>query len=118
MLILGRRHLEAALTEYVEHYNSHRPHRSLDQREPSALDTPPALIGDIDLAQLRRTDRLGGLLQRVPDGRLRWADGVLGTHRTSRRPGSPTSRKHAASRRRRAKSSLLSLRVIRTCNVP
>jgi len=62
MLILGRRHLEAVLTEYVEHYNAHRPHRSLDQREPSALDTPPALIGDIDLAQLRRTDRLGGLL--------------------------------------------------------
>ncbi|HET9732304.1 MAG TPA: integrase core domain-containing protein [Acidimicrobiales bacterium] len=62
MLILGRRHLEAALTEYVEHYSAHRPHRSLDQREPSALDTPPTLIGDIDLAQLRRTDRLGGLL--------------------------------------------------------
>jgi hypothetical protein len=25
MLILGRRHLEAVLAEYVEHYNSHRP---------------------------------------------------------------------------------------------
>ena len=53
MLILGRRHLEA---------NAHRPHRSLDQRSPSALDTPPALIGDVDLARLRRTDRLGGLI--------------------------------------------------------
>ncbi|MHB1518625.1 MAG: integrase core domain-containing protein, partial [Acidimicrobiales bacterium] len=62
MFILGRRHLDAVLTEYVEHYNSHRPHRSLDQRAPSALDTPPALIGDVDLARPRRTDRLGGLI--------------------------------------------------------
>ncbi|MDA8356903.1 MAG: integrase core domain-containing protein [Actinomycetota bacterium] len=27
MIILGRRHLEAVVGEYVEHYNSHRPHR-------------------------------------------------------------------------------------------
>ena len=32
MLILGRRRLEAVLAEYIEHYNSHRPHRSLSQR--------------------------------------------------------------------------------------
>ena len=61
MLILGRRHLEAVLTEYVEHYNSHRPHRSLGQRPPSPPRTA-ALIGDVDLARLRRTDRLGGLI--------------------------------------------------------
>ena len=61
-LILGRRHLEAVLAEYVEHYNSHRPHRSLSQRAPSALDTAPALIGDVDLARLRRADHLGGLI--------------------------------------------------------
>ena len=29
MFILGRRHLETVLDEYVERYNSHRPHRSL-----------------------------------------------------------------------------------------
>jgi transposase InsO family protein len=61
-LILGRRHLETVLAEYVEHYNSHRPHRSLNQRSPSALDTTSAHIGDVDLARLRRTDRLGGLI--------------------------------------------------------
>jgi len=61
-LILGRRHLEAVLAEYVEHYNSHRPHRSLSQRAPSALDTAPMLIGEVDPARLRRTDRLGGLI--------------------------------------------------------
>jgi putative transposase len=62
MLTLGRRHLEAVLVEYVEHYNAHRPHRSLDQRAPSALDATPALIGDVDVARLRRTDRFGGLI--------------------------------------------------------
>jgi len=62
MLILGRRHLEALLVEYLEHYNAHRPHRSLDQRAPPALDATPALIGDVELARLRRTDRFGGLI--------------------------------------------------------
>ena len=62
MLILGRRHLEAVLAEYVEHYNAHRPHRSLNQRSPSALDATPSLIGDADLARPRRADRLGGLI--------------------------------------------------------
>ncbi|HET9731998.1 MAG TPA: integrase core domain-containing protein [Acidimicrobiales bacterium] len=62
MLILGRRHLETVLAEYVEHYNTHRPHRSLRQRAPSTLDAPPAPIDDIDPARVRRTDRLGGLI--------------------------------------------------------
>jgi hypothetical protein len=62
MFILGRRHLETVLAEYVEHYNSHRPHRSLNQRSPSALDSTPEHTRDPDLAGLRRTDRLGGLI--------------------------------------------------------
>ena len=62
MLILGRRHLDAVLAEYVEHYDAHRPHRSLGQRAPSTLDATPAPIEDIDPARVRRTDRLGGLL--------------------------------------------------------
>ena len=35
VIIFGRRHLETVLAEYVEHYNSHRPHRSLGQQAPS-----------------------------------------------------------------------------------
>jgi len=62
MLILGRRHLEAVLAEYVEHYNAHRPHRSLSQRPPADSDATPPTIRDVDAAKLRRTDRLGGLL--------------------------------------------------------
>jgi putative transposase len=62
MLILGRRHLETVLAEYVEHYNAHRPHRSLSQRSPADSDVTPPTIGDVDAARLRRADRLGGLL--------------------------------------------------------
>jgi transposase InsO family protein len=35
LLILGRRHLERVLREYVEHYNRERPHRALGLRAPS-----------------------------------------------------------------------------------
>ena len=62
MLIVGRRHLEAVLAEYVERYNTQHPHRSLNQRSPSALGATPPLVGDVDLARLRRTDHLGGLI--------------------------------------------------------
>jgi hypothetical protein len=31
MLITGERHLRLVLSEYVDHYNSHRPHRALQQ---------------------------------------------------------------------------------------
>jgi len=62
MLILGRRHLEAVLGEYVEHYNSHRPHRSLSQRAPFSGDTTSAPICEAESGHLQRTDVLGGLI--------------------------------------------------------
>src|SRR6188508_1705187 len=40
LLITGPRHLAVVLHEYVEHYNAHRPHRSLHQRPPAG-HTPP-----------------------------------------------------------------------------
>jgi putative transposase len=60
LLVFGRCHLEVVLAEYVEHYNMHRPHRSLDQHAPHGTLVPQ--IGDLNLAKLRRTDRLGGLI--------------------------------------------------------
>jgi hypothetical protein len=62
MLVLGRRHLEVVLAEYVEHDDSHRAHRSLSQRAPSKSDTSSALIGDVNAEQLRRTDVLARLI--------------------------------------------------------
>ena len=58
ILITGRRHLAAVLREFVEHYNTHRPHRSLDQHPPAGPTPPPC---GATVRPLRR-DRLGGLL--------------------------------------------------------
>jgi putative transposase len=60
LLIVGRRHLERVMHIYVRHYNTHRPHRSLDQRAPTRV--APHTRGVVDLGAVRRRDRLGGLL--------------------------------------------------------
>ena len=58
MLITGPRHLAVVLQEYVEHYNTHRPHRSLHQQPPTRATPPPSRAA---VRPLRR-DRLGGLV--------------------------------------------------------
>ena len=59
ILITGPRHLASVLREYVEHYNTHRPHRSLQQHPPAGRTTPPSSDSPI---RLLRQDRLGGLI--------------------------------------------------------
>jgi putative transposase len=63
LLIFSRRQLEHVLRTYADHYNRHRPHRSLALRPPeqagrsaTPLRAPPPLL------QLKRTDLLGGLI--------------------------------------------------------
>jgi len=61
MLIFTQRQLESVLAEYVLHYNTHRPHRSLDQASPlSVLPATPTSCPDA--WHLRRSDRLCGLI--------------------------------------------------------
>jgi putative transposase len=43
MLILGCRQLRSVLAEYVDHYNSHRPHRALGQAPPLGSAEPPVV---------------------------------------------------------------------------
>ena len=62
MLIFGCRHLEQVLTDYVTHYNDHRPHRALEQQAPLTVGTRTALVGDPDVDRVRKTDKLGGLI--------------------------------------------------------
>jgi transposase InsO family protein len=54
MLITGERHLQQVLDEYVDHYNTHRPHRSLHQ-------DPPAGRANRQCSGTA-PDRLGGLI--------------------------------------------------------
>jgi transposase InsO family protein len=58
MLILNARHLRQVLAEYENHFNTHRPHRSLGQAAPlRALPKPDTT----DITVIRR-DRLGGAI--------------------------------------------------------
>jgi putative transposase len=63
LLILGRRHLEAVLTEYLQHYDRNRPHRSVNQRPPHHSTHGPADVSDVEPTRLQRGDRLSGLLR-------------------------------------------------------
>ena len=59
MLITGERHLQLVLGEYADHYNTHRPHRTLQQNPPAGRSRPPAVGANI---RVLRRDRLGGLV--------------------------------------------------------
>ena len=58
LLILNRRHLERVLTEWLEHYNTARPHRGLDLQTPIARSDRVVRSGPV-----RCDERLGGLLR-------------------------------------------------------
>ncbi|QUQ67067.1 integrase core domain-containing protein [Kutzneria sp. CA-103260] len=57
LLIIGEGHLRAVLNEYVDHYNRHRPHRTLALAAPRPRHDQPPTEGPVH----RRTV-LGGLL--------------------------------------------------------
>jgi putative transposase len=59
MLIFGCWQLVSVLTEYVDHYNMHRPHRALGQAPPLGPAKPPAIL---QAGRVVRRDRLAGLV--------------------------------------------------------
>ena len=59
MLILGQRHLERVLREYVNHYNRQRPHRGIHLQVPVPDDRTAA---DPPLLDIHRHDVLGGII--------------------------------------------------------
>ena len=59
ILIINRRHLTTVLTEYVAHFNHHRPHRTLNQAAPLRSLPPAASPSEL---HLRRHDLLDGLI--------------------------------------------------------
>jgi putative transposase len=58
ILIINARHLRKVLAEYETHFNTHRPHRALNQASPMQALPDPV---DADIRVIRR-DRLGSLL--------------------------------------------------------
>lgn len=63
LLILSCRHLQRVLRTYVDHYNRHRPHRGIDLRVPEPrAGAEPACVNAVDRIDVKRRDRLGGLL--------------------------------------------------------
>jgi integrase-like protein len=58
LLIVSQRHLRAALTTYVRHYNGRRPHRACDLR-PSEPTHP---VADLTHQRIKRLSILGGLI--------------------------------------------------------
>ena len=59
LLILNRRHLDRVARVFVDHYNAHRPHRSLELTPPLAIDRDRPTGSPHDM---KRRDRLGGLV--------------------------------------------------------
>jgi len=56
------------LREYEDFYNSHRPHRALEQAAP--LRRLPDGITDLDQFRVQRRDRVGGRDSRISPGRV------------------------------------------------
>ena len=61
LLIVGPRHLARVLDAYVDHYNAHRPHRSLGLVPPEPRSRPPKTTLP-SLEHIGRRDVLGGLI--------------------------------------------------------
>jgi integrase len=62
LLIAGRRQLERKLRAFIDHYNTHRPHRALGLTAPQKDRTPLHLAYTDTDKCARRRDRLGGLI--------------------------------------------------------
>jgi transposase InsO family protein len=61
LVIVSRRQLEHVLRVYIEHYNTHRPHRALDLKPP----VPSRRLHLVDSSlpgKIQRRQRLGGLI--------------------------------------------------------
>ena len=59
-LVWNQRHLLTVLREYEDFYNTHRPHRTLNQAAP--LRPLPDGVTNLDHSRIRRRDRAGGVI--------------------------------------------------------
>src|ERR1022692_4492880 len=72
-LVWNQRDLMTVLHEYEDFYNTHRPHRTMNQAAP--LRPLPDGVTDVDHFRVRRRDRAGGVIHEYP-----LVAQVFGTH--------------------------------------
>ncbi|MFF1400412.1 integrase core domain-containing protein [Streptomyces sp. NPDC058287] len=61
-LIWNEHHLHHALHQFELHYNLHRPHQAMHQATPLRAVPEPLTPAHISYLDVRRKDRLGGVL--------------------------------------------------------
>lgn len=61
-VILGTRHLNHLLAEYIDYHNRQRPHMSIGFATPMGR-CPPARAGPVEPGEIRCCERLGGVLK-------------------------------------------------------
>ena len=61
LLIVNEHHLRLVLTEYLQHYNTARPHRSVGQLTPAQAGTGPPEPVNLAEQRISRKQVLGGL---------------------------------------------------------
>ncbi|MFF1691288.1 MULTISPECIES: integrase core domain-containing protein [unclassified Streptomyces] len=63
-LIWNEQHLRHALRQFELHYNLHHPHQAMHQTAPSRAVPEPLTPAQISHLDIRRKDRLGGVLHK------------------------------------------------------
>jgi len=61
-IIWNQQQLERLITDYINHHNAHRPHRSLDQRPPLGIDTLTSAGREPTSLRVVISTRCGGLI--------------------------------------------------------
>jgi putative transposase len=61
VLIVNERHLRRVLTTYLHHFNTARPHRTLEHLSPAQAETHPPRVTNLADYQIRRKPILDGL---------------------------------------------------------
>jgi len=85
ILVKSKWHLQLVLSEYVDHYDVHRPHRTLCQSPPAGRERPPTPGATV---RVLRRNRLGGLIHEYTP-RSHRGDRLFGTHRPGTRLAGP-----------------------------
>ena len=65
-IIWNQRQLKRLVVDYIDHYNTHRPHRSLDQQPPVATDPPDQPDRHLQVLRTARCDGLSSTSTEMP----------------------------------------------------